>query len=304
MRLPDFLVIGAMKSGSTSFYHDLLVNRNIFLPDKETGCLLTDLAIAEYSALYQQARPDQICGEVSVSYAMLPKAIDVVPRAKRLLSSDTKIIYLVREPVARTLSHHRHMCEAHGEDRMEPNINEEIARRPELVDYSRYAMQLRPWLEAFGRQSIYIICFEDYIANRVATVAAVSRFLGVEPQTARIESDVAHNQSEGKPIVLNDFWNRVTHSLVYRRVIRPMFAQRSRDRFRQWLLPKAHTALVPSSLETIDKIIALVQEDVAELTTILELNRPLWDLATVHARYAEMLSTTEPSMEKSEVQSV
>ena len=81
VRLPGFLIIGAMKAGTTTLYHDLLTNPQVFFPlDKEPGNLASHDVLGEdgrgrYASIFKTARPDQICGEASTTYTKLPMNI-------------------------------------------------------------------------------------------------------------------------------------------------------------------------------------------------------------------------------------
>ncbi len=114
MRLPDFLIIGAQKAGTTTLYRDLLANPAIFLPiDKEPGnlCeddLLTDTGRSAYARHFANASTDQLCGEATTSHTKRPDVLGVPARARRLLGDKLKVIYLVREPISRIISHHHH----------------------------------------------------------------------------------------------------------------------------------------------------------------------------------------------------
>ena len=91
MRLPDFLIVGAQKAGTTSLYFDLLKNPAVFMPsDKELGNLLDDDVCtppgrAAYAKRFRRARPDQLCGEATTSYTKLPDHPGVSDRARRVL---------------------------------------------------------------------------------------------------------------------------------------------------------------------------------------------------------------------------
>jgi len=293
MNAPDFLVIGAMKSGTTTLYHDLSLNPNIFLPDKETNGLATAITRSEYLAKFQAARQSQICGDISTVYAMLPDSSDVVPRAREFLSPDTKIVYIVREPVGRTLSHHNHMRTWTGPTAMGPDINVELRCRPELIDCSRYAMQLAPWIDCFGRSAVHVIVFEDYVQRRKQVIAELSRFLGVEPKVDGIDENIVHNQSDGKPLTVGG-WKKIASSPLYRRLIRPMMSLRTRDVLRSWLLPHATDERIAPTEQTIDAIIAGVRHDVDSLSKLLGANRPLWDLDAAKSRYLKVGDTAKP----------
>jgi hypothetical protein len=91
MRLPDFLIIGAMRAGTTSLFFDLLANPAVFFPqDKEPHCLATDDVLsasgrAAYGDLYRAAGPGQACGDASTGYSKLPDVMGVPERALRVI---------------------------------------------------------------------------------------------------------------------------------------------------------------------------------------------------------------------------
>lgn len=278
MSLPDFLVIGAMKSGTTTLYHDLRRNPHIFLPDKESNGLSRDGSLADYQADFRRATPNQIKGDVSTVYAMLPDSADVVPRATRFFHNGIKVVYVVRNPILRTLSHHNHMRTSPGVPRMGPDINIEILRCPELISYSLYTMQLRPWIDAFGISNVYVIVFEEYVKQRKTTIKQLSHFLGVEPHVEAIDDSVVHNQSDNKPLAVGG-WRLFSQSAFYRLLIRPLTSLSVRDSIRKSLLPKANNEeLVPPTPATLDFIVDHVKNDAAELQRLIGAESPLWDL--------------------------
>src|SRR5690606_34300557 len=86
----------------------------VFLPDnKEPHFLREDRVLtpqgqAEYAALYERARADQILCDASTGYTKRPDFPGVVERALEVLPEGFRVIYVVREPVARIVSHHFH----------------------------------------------------------------------------------------------------------------------------------------------------------------------------------------------------
>src|SRR5262245_21769816 len=119
-----FLVIGAMKAGTTSLFNDLAQNPAIYIPEKEPAYLtrynIPD-AVAAYRKLFDSARADQIVGEASTGYSMLPRFKGVPERARACLGPDVSILYLVRNPILRTLSHHYHTM-SYGAAHRDPAI--------------------------------------------------------------------------------------------------------------------------------------------------------------------------------------
>jgi len=268
--LPHFLIIGAMKSGTTSLYRDLLTHPRVFFPiDKEPENLcrddvLTDAGRARYEKLFERARPDQLCAEASTAYTKRPTFEGVAERAGRLIPH-ARLVYVVRDPIARLLSHHHH---DHVGGRMPADLAEAVERHPELLDYSRYAMQLDPWRDAFGPGAIRVVRFEDYVADRAAHTAEVQAFLGLDPRPELVETGTVHNKGEGKPVMTTG-WRAVTHSGAYRRLIRPLLPLGVKDRLRRALLPKAPPKAPPPPADVLARFRAELEPDLARL-------RELW----------------------------
>ena len=86
MRLPEFLVIGAMKAGSTTLYEDLRAQPGVFVAEKELDSLSKpDVDRAAYAALFAAAASGPVAGDVSATYARLPETDRRRRRAGRVL---------------------------------------------------------------------------------------------------------------------------------------------------------------------------------------------------------------------------
>ncbi|MFK5921787.1 MAG: sulfotransferase [Verrucomicrobiota bacterium] len=275
---PDFLIIGAMKCGTTTLYHDLLCHPNIFLPDKESNLLLTASPAEAYQQAYQKSTPDQICGEVCPDYSKLPDQAEAVSHAKKLFPDHPpRLIYLIREPLARTLSHHRFVSTRRDTrfPTMPPDINLCLNQHPQLLNYSRYAMQLKPWIEAFGKDALLVIRFEDYIKNRQTTLKQITRYLDLPNLPALSHPDQIHNAAQSRPVLTTGWQRFITHAF-YRRVVRPILNPALREKLRQLVLPKATEQCIPPTIQTQQNIVDQLRSDTAELQTLLELDAPLW----------------------------
>lgn len=279
MSLPDFLIIGAMKAGTTSLYHDLRLNPVVFLSDdKEPGNLCHDEVLTEtgkraYEKLFDKANPKQLCGEASTAYSKLPDVPGVPQRAKRLLGANLKVIYIVRDPIARIISQHHHEITS---KRISCNIDEAVRSYARFIDFSRYAMQIKPWIESLGRDNVLIVHFETYINKRKDTVESISRFLDIEPQTLGIDQDEVFNKTTGKPVP-QGLIAKLRFTSVYRRLLRPMFSTTSRDSIRKALLPHAHARPVAPTSETAYYIKNQICTDIEEITGIMQSSEALWE---------------------------
>lgn len=288
MRLPEFLIIGAIKTGTTTLYHDLASNPGVFLSSvKEPGNLRYDEVMTAggrlaYARLFADARPDQVCGEASTCYSQLPTHPGVPRRARQLLGPGLKVIYLVREPVARILSHHDHSS---IQGRMPRDLDEALRRHPELIDYGRYSMQLDPWLETFGPAQVRVLLFERYVRERRAVTTEICEFLGVTPRPDFIPADVVFYRTEGRP-VLTPGWLALRESRAYRRLVRPLLPGTLVSALVRRLFPKAPPRSALVSPETVCLILDRLQDDIRRLQQTLGLDQPPWDLERVRAKYA------------------
>lgn len=279
MRFPDVLIIGAMKAGTTSLYMDLTQHQRVFFTDdKEPHALCSDEVLSDagrraYADYYRRAEPQQLCCDASTAYAKRPDYDGVAERAGQLLPPDYKAIYLVRHPLERIVSQHHHEFTM---GLVGPSIDEAVAEHARYVQYSSYAYQLRPWVDAIGMERIAVVRFEDYVARRQEVVGDLLRFLGLDAEDYRAEADKVYNRSVGKH-AKNRFWNRIQGSQAYRRFVRPLIPLGLRLKLYQWILPSAPPRPAPPRPETVARLRASLADDVQALQRLLHRDEPLWE---------------------------
>lgn len=186
-RLPDFIIIGAMKCATTSLHAQLARQPGLFIHGPGELEFFSDDALYArsidwYASLFAGAGTGTLCGERSTEYTKLPTYPETVPRMQRHLR-DTRFIYVMRHPVDRLVSHYMHEWVMR---RVSEPIEVTIERHPEFVSYGCYDRQLRPYLEAFGPARILPVFFERLIAHPDEEFARVCRFIGCpgEPRWA------------------------------------------------------------------------------------------------------------------------
>jgi hypothetical protein len=104
-----------------------------------------------------------------------------------------KLIYLMRHPVDRLISQYVHELTA---GRISVGLGEAVIRHPELIDYSRYSMQLRPFLEAYGFGNVLPVFFPRLVGQSQRELERIGRFLG---HGGRLEWDpTLQPQNRGK----------------------------------------------------------------------------------------------------------
>jgi hypothetical protein len=286
VRLPDFLVIGAMKAGSTTLYEDLRANPGIFVIEKELDSLSRpELTAASYGALFAAARPEQVTGDVSATYAKLPQTAGLAERAGTLLGDEFRVIYLVRDPVDRAVSHHFHRLVRRTID---PSIDVAVRADPRLVDYSRYGMQLEPWVDVVGADRVHLVHFERYVADRAGVLTQVLGFLGADLETAA-GADLAavHNRGDERHVAVGGR-GRVARSGLYRRHVRPRLPEHARRWLARRILPGPPPRPDPPSAATVDEILERTGPDCARLTQIFGPSAPQWDADATRQRYERL----------------
>jgi hypothetical protein len=221
-QLPNFLLIGAQKAGTTSLYRYLGSHPQVFMPRyKEPNFFVTERnwgrGLAWYKGLFQAAGSVSAIGEASTSYTMYPLHSGVPERIASTLSQP-KLIYLVRDPIARMVSHHQHLV-AKGTTRVP--IERALVKDPTYLNTSRYGLQLERYLEYFPREHILVVVSEQLRAKREHTVAQVCAFLGLPPPSQPTAIASEHNLTADKlaprglvrPLTLLPNWYAMTGAL-------------------------------------------------------------------------------------------
>ena len=180
--LPTFIVIGAMKGGTTSLYHYVRDHPETAMPPiKELDFFVDELnwsrGVEWYSEQFAAGGTSEVRGEVSTSYTKFPRYQDVSARMAKVVP-DVRLIYLVRDPVERMRSHYQHRV-ANGAETRVPEVA--LFEDPIYLDYSRYALQLDQYLEHFDRGQLLVVTSEELRYERHETVRRVFDFIGVDP---------------------------------------------------------------------------------------------------------------------------
>ena len=178
-RLPSFIIIGAMKSATSTLYEQLSRQNGIFLPTiKEPNFFSDDPQYSRgldwYSGLFDEARPADILGEASTHYTKLPTYPQTVARMRSLLARP-RLIYVMRDPVDRLISQYIHQW---SEGEIHCGLEEAIPKHPELIEYSRYARQLKPFIESFGKENVLPVFFDRLTKDPQGELERACSFVG------------------------------------------------------------------------------------------------------------------------------
>lgn len=178
--LPGFLIIGAMKCGTSTLQAQLARQEGVFMTTPKEPNFFSDddvfsRGMGWYRALFADAAPGDLKGEASTHYAKLPTHPRTLDRLRPHLAAP-RLVYMIRNPLQRAVSHYIHEW---SEGRMGTDPVAEFARHPEMVDYGRYAMQIAPWIAAYGRDAILLTSLEQVKADPQRELERVARHIGL-----------------------------------------------------------------------------------------------------------------------------
>jgi hypothetical protein len=179
--LPNLIVIGGLKCGTTSLHHYLNLHPEISMSrPKELNFFVAELnwelGTDWYASHFDRSAP--VRGESSPHYTNLPRFQGVAERMVSVIP-EARVVYMVRDPIDRMLSHYLHNVGGGYEHR---GLSEALGdATSSYVDRSRYAMQAEPYLSAFGAERVAIVSREELKDEREATMRGLFELCGVDP---------------------------------------------------------------------------------------------------------------------------
>jgi len=185
--LPNLIIIGAAKSGTTSLHYYLDQHPEIEMSTPKEPHFFGRGEWREQLGWYESLFPvpAPVRGEASPSYSTYPVKRDV-PRRIRELIPEAKLIYLVRDPVERLPAHYsQHVSHGKETRSFEQALTESLRDgddpgNPYLAG-SSYATQVEQYLQHFPAEQLLVIDQAELAEDRLSTLRGVFDFLGVEP---------------------------------------------------------------------------------------------------------------------------
>ena len=253
-KLPDFIIIGAMKSATSTLHNQLSAQPGIFMSTPKEPNFFSDDEIYNqglnwYTALFSDADTEQICGESSTHYTKLPDYPETIQRLKAAIPQP-KLIYVMRHPIDRLVSHYMHQW---SEGVISCDINQAIDRYPELIDYSCYGMQITPYFEAFGSKSVLPLFFEGLKANKNKTLNRVGEFIGLTEPLIWVD-DLAQDNVSSQRIRRFYGYELLINSKPMAWLRKALIPQRLRDRVKQQLSMQRRPEISSAQLARITEI--------------------------------------------------
>lgn len=230
MPLPDFLIIGAQKAGTTWLRAMLRHHPDVYMPDRELHFFNKDRTYNRgldwYARQFRRADADQRIGEKTPNYLWTnvpAKGSDTAPH-RRIAEAlpEVRLIALLRAPTDRALSaYNHHLCRG----RFPPHISMErvlfddyrdLGERHGVLSMGAYDEQLQDYLELFQRDQLLILIFEEDVVEHPETgLQKTCDFLDLDPDRLReIPKGARHTHSFSKARTYLNYWLPVPVALT------------------------------------------------------------------------------------------
>lgn len=208
--LPDFIIGGAPKCGTTALFNYLDQHPGVYTTTpKEPHYFASaplgrpvvkwQYSLEEYESLFAGREPGQVAGEGSTHYLVHAEA--VVPVLGKVVP-DVRLVFSLRNPVERGYSHYLFRYSAAG-PRSLGGVGsglsfEEFAKHPRIWPFGDYATGLAAFMERFGRDQVLVILMEDLRRDLPRTMRRICEHIGVDPS---FEFDLESRANEtGYPV--------------------------------------------------------------------------------------------------------
>jgi Sulfotransferase domain len=218
--LPNLLIVGAAKSGTTSLHAYLDEHPQVAMSKKKELQLFSREDWRDRLDWYREQFPvgAPVRGESSPAYSMDP-VLPCVPERARELVPEARIVYMVRDPVERLLAHYVEFVTLGLEDKpFEAAVADYDSGRNVYAMTSSYAHQLERWHEWFPPSQVFVIDQRDLLDERRDTLRRVFRFVEVDDSFWTPAFDQLHNTRTMK-LRVNRFGLWLWHRGLYHRAV-------------------------------------------------------------------------------------
>jgi hypothetical protein len=289
-RKPGLFLIGAMKSGTNYLRKLLDLHPSIFMTEADEPSYFVDppelKAIwpemwargywrdeRNYLRLFASAGEATVLGEASTNYSKIPLVTGVAERM-HTFNREARQIYLLRDPVERTISHYWHMVRYHAEYRP---IAAAIRQDPQYVAVSHYAMQLAPFRERFGNDRIAVLTHEQLISDPYATMESLCHWLGLDLAGVDV-SRFREPENVTPGVIRMPIWNGVLRKLWQSppvKSVKPYLPQTLQAKLREATNRYVRRQAVDLT-EVTDFLRSIQRRQVDELSEVLGRGFPEW----------------------------
>jgi hypothetical protein len=292
-KLPNFLIVGAAKSGTSSLHNYLNQHPEVFMcSPKEPHFLIKNLvknrlhngvwSWEEYKSLFANVKNEKAIGESSVLYLYYHK--EAIKNIKQRLGEKVKIVIMLRNPVDRAFSAYTHVARSVKENltfEKALEIEEERLLNDKtltpMVMYKEmglYYDMLKAYQHNF--KHVFVIIHEDFQNNTAEVVEQTLVFLGIF-SSAEIDTKSRHNVGgkRWKKTLLKQFFMKDN---FLKKVLRVIFSKNARKKFRLFIESFLKEKSKPINPETKKELLSYFKNDIERLSFLLKRDLKNWTL--------------------------
>jgi len=297
-KMPNFLIVGAAKSGTSSLHNYLNQHPEVFMPSydkqgmkvKEPRFLIKDLVknrlhngvwnFEEYQRLFSDVKNQKLIGESTVLYLYYYK--HAIKNIKYYLGEDIKIIIMLRNPTDRAYSAFQHVSRGSQEnysfekalDIEERRLEKDKTLTPMVMYKSMgmYYQMVKSYKEAF--KHVHIIFLEDFRDNTALEMDRVCTFLGISNS---FNIDFTRRYNVGGKRWKN---KQIKHFFMKDNFVKLIFRFLIPKKFRKWirnqLINISTNKVVAMQKETRNNLNNYFKQDIQELSKLLNKDLGHW----------------------------
>jgi hypothetical protein len=305
MTMPNFLIIGSGKGGTSALYRYLKQHPQIYMSpvkeprffafegatldfvgpgDKKTINRTTITSLEAYRSLFEEVKNEKAIGEASPLYLYMPKA----PERIQHYIPNAKLIAILRNPVDRAYSHFLHLIR----DGHEPLTDFSQALREEKTRIQKnwaphwyyqergfYYVQLKRYFDLFEQHQLKVYLYEDLRDNPIGLIENIFQFLEVD-DTFVPDISVKYNvsgipQNKG----LHSLYKFLKNPSMVKSMFRPFLPKKLRQQLHQNILnnPQNWNLIKPKlSPEVRSELMEVYREDILNLQKLIQRDLSAW----------------------------
>ena len=297
-KLPNFLVVGAAKSGTSSLHEYLIQHEDIFMPTinkegksvKEPQFLIKSKVEErlhfgiwnwdEYKFLFENVKQEKAIGESTVFYLYYYK--EAIKNIKLLLGNDVKIIILLRNPVDRAFSAFQHVSKSVKEslsfedalNQEEGRLEKDLTLTPMVMykDMGLYYNMVKAYKEKF--ENVHIILYEDFRDKTDEVLKDVFEFLEVNVKT-KINFSTRHNVG-GKRWKNQKMKNLFQKDNIFKNIYMKFVPDIIKDKVKVKLVKISTNKVTSMNKKTKEHLESFFKEDINKLSELIGIDLKHW----------------------------
>jgi hypothetical protein len=297
MTMPDFIIVGAPKCGTTSLYGYLRSHPQVYLsPIKEPNYFCLDeprLRFADtptqYAALFAGATPGQVRGEGSTAYLFSRVAATEMLKA----NPRVKLIAMVRNPLEMVVSYHAQKVYSFEESELDFATAWQLSplraqgrhvskdcRAPRYMDYKsigRLGEQLRRLKDLVPEQQLHVIVFDDLKSDPSSVFRHVLQYLELSPHALQNFQTENARKRHGFPRIARILMRPPPLLRHLKKSVRRLYPEHANwlgAKFHRVNQRRRHSTVLPDQLRS--EMLAEFGEDIALLASMLNRDLSHW----------------------------